>query len=404
MGLFDFFRKETSEERISRKADKTERKAIKQVFNNEENFLLSISATMLLCKFNLSKDDARHFFTATIVSHLCGKEFDVIDRYILSNYTLEPWQRKWLYDYIVARFVNKDNNKVNLLSIELGKREHARDREFSVVEVEGDLDQGDIGFFKEKQSKVCAALQKLFINNNMNVEWLQSSVRHPSFQDIAFQYNGNVFSLLIGIVRRNNWKTKVYVYRDKLRRQLSECKEHRLIPCILPYDFNTESFIFEPFEVISSKSDKIIDLLGFEYNGNSIWSEWEYYNFGVNYAEFYLESKGYKIINCSNLFGIDPCINAEFKGQQVYLIVNTFNRHKPIAYGICYEMYSAYINRKGYYLELRVSERNQSTEIRRGAPLDLEVKDMIPIEDAIDDSISTNRSPDFIYLSWQGKK
>jgi hypothetical protein len=66
-------------------------------------------------------------------------------------------------------------------------------------------------------------------------------------------------------------------------------------------------------------------------------------------------------------------------------------------------MFSAYQNRKGYYLELRVSERNLNKEIRHGAPLDLEVKGMIPIEDAIDRSTSTNRSPEYIYLRWNEK-
>jgi hypothetical protein len=299
--------------------------------------------------------------------------------------------------------VTKDENKVNLLSLELGKREHAKDREFSIVEIEGDLDQCDIPLFKEKHSKVYTALQKSLIENNMKVEWLQSAVRHPAFQDIAFQYNGNVFSILIGFVHKDNWKTKVCVYQDKFRRQLRECKEHGLIPCILPFDFDKEEFIFEPLEVISSKTDKIIDFLSYECNSESIWSEWEYYNFGVNFAEYYLESKGYKIINCSNLLGIDPCINAEFQGQQIYLIVNTFNRQTPITYGVCRNMFSAYQNRKGYYLELRVSERNLNKEIRHGAPLDLEVKGMIPIEDAIDRSTSTNRSPEYIYLRWNEK-
>jgi hypothetical protein len=403
MGLLDFFKKETPEERIARKAAKLKSKAVNQVFKSEDNLIVSISATMLFCKFNLSIDDARQFFITTIVAHLCGDDFDVVDREVLSKCPLEPWQRKWLYDFVIARFVTKDENKVNLLSLELGKREHAKDREFSIVEIEGDLEQCDIPLFKEKHSKVCAALQKSLIKNNMKVEWLQSAVRHPAFQDIAFQYNGNVFSILIGFVHKDNWKTKVCVYQDKFRRQLRECKEHGLIPCILPFDFDKEEFIFEPLEVISSKTDKIIDFLSYECNSESIWSEWEYYNFGVNFAEYYLESKGYKIINCSNLLGIDPCINAEFQGQQIYLIVNTFNRQTPITYGVCRNMFSAYQNRKGYYLELRVSERNLNKEIRHGAPLDLEVKGMIPIEDAIDRSTSTNRSPEYIYLRWNEK-
>ena len=403
MGLFDFFRKETTEERLTRKAKEVEQKAIKQVFKNEEEMLLSISYTMLFCKFDISSEDARLFFINTIVSHLCGKDFDITDRYILSLFPLELWQREWLYNYIIARFIEKNQDKLDLLNIELGKREQAMDSKFSIVEVEGDVDLADLTYFKQKHSIVTAALQKLFNNNNINVEWLQMAVRHPSFQDISFQYNGNVFSLIIGIVKREKGKTKIYVYKDKFRRQLTECEEFGLIPCIIPFDFSNEKFIFEPFKLINSKNDQIIDILKYDHN-NAIWSDWEYYNFGVNYAEYYLESKGYKIINCSNLYGVDPCINAEKDGKYIYLIVNTFNRLDPVVYGICYDMLSAYIDRKGYYMELRVCNRNQNKTIKRGDLLDLDIKGIIPIEDAIDGNTTLQSSTQHIYLRWPNQK
>ncbi len=76
-------------------------------------------------------------------------------------------------------------------------------------------------------------IQKMISKTPSDFVWIQSESIRPSFDDIRFQYENQVFSVLIKIFHNGHEITPP----KRQKTFVDETRKHNMIPCIFPIEF-----------------------------------------------------------------------------------------------------------------------------------------------------------------------
>lgn len=104
------------------------------------------------------------------------------------------------------------------------------------------------------------------------VDWLKTGFEYPSYDDLAFGYHGNVFSIKI---YECDTKGESALAEEEIARMQSFAKENNLIPCGYPVDIQTHEPLEPGWNLLSLLDGSSVDPTALPPNPQATLSAWE---------------------------------------------------------------------------------------------------------------------------------
>ena len=179
-----------------------------------------------------------------------------------------------------------------------------------------------------------AALERLqAMNDALSTEEapvliLKQPGEFPSYDDIAFSYRGNVFS--VKLYERNAEGGSPLSDKEILSLQ-EYARIHRLVPCCFPIDADTHQPLGEGWNLLSLETGDPIDPAKYPPAPDAVLSEWELQFFRVRCAvEWLLKERRGEIQNICTLPGAIPQIFfTDGEGNRAWALVRDADSPEP---------------------------------------------------------------------------
>lgn len=261
-----------------------------------------------------------------------------------------------LYDYVRLRYIDK--NEIEAISLLPQIAYHQDDKDLIVLHT---LGNGDELQRYEQKLHIAIRFAGRYIQEGLSKElrleqlaypefdWLQSSILRPAFQHLCFRYKNQVYSILIALGKDNN----VYVSKQDFENQIRECKNHNLIPCVIPLDSDDFHPLIKGYHLRFSDKSVVVNIKLQSSELPVELSEWEIQNTGLQIVLDDIKNNGGKVSSYCNVLGIEPQVWFEdLNGHRCYVVVATRLENRPFAKKLNTQMYQRFEQFNGYYADV----------------------------------------------------
>ena len=223
--------------------------------------------------------------------------------------------------------------------------------------------------------------------------WRKFYSELPSFQHMCFRYKNKVFSIILAIYGVEGADAAI-MSEYEFDTLITECRRYNLTPCVFPVDVVNKCPILDGWLMLDALTNTPIDIDEItDDQGQEVWSEWEYNNFGLTEVAKCLLNNGINIpeMKWYDMMGYEPQFFfwTDNGATKNYVIVRTVPAgFADEEYTISKRVLEELQEWNGYYVEIKVCSMwndlsFQDTEICRIAPVYEPAITLEPIEEAI---------------------